>query len=230
MQIIARVRTDFPGKFGLPRQSGVEGLRGEVIFEPPFRNPDAVRGLDGFSHIWLLWQFSLAKREGWSATVRPPRLGGNARVGVFASRSPFRPNPIALSSVRLLRVEMRGALGPVLRISGIDMADGTPVYDIKPYLLADSHPDAKEGFSAPARARALQVEFPDELLARIPHSLRAGLIEALRQDPRPQYQDEPDRVYGMPFAGQDIRFTVEANRLVVRAIESIPPDNGKQGV
>lgn len=222
MQAIARVYTDFPSKFGVPRQSGVTGLRGEVVFEPPFRHPDAVRGLEAFSHIWLIWQFSLAQREGWSATVRPPRLGGNVRVGVFASRSPFRPNPIGLSSVRLEGIETRGAQGPVLLISGVDMVDGTPVYDIKPYLRADAHMDAREGFSGPAREHALRVDFPPDLLSRIPEGLRAGLLEALRQDPRPSYQEDPSRLYGMPFAGQDVRFTVEGDVLTVREIGAIP--------
>lgn len=229
MQTIARVRTDFSSKFGVPRQSGTEGLRGEVVFEPPFRNPDAVRGLEGFSHIWLLWQFSLAQREGWSATVRPPRLGGNVRVGVFASRSPYRPNPIGLSSVRLEGIEMRGAQGPVLLICGVDMVDGTPVYDIKPYLRADAHPDAREGFSGPVRAHALRVNFPPELLARIPESLRAGLLEALRQDPRPSYQEDPSRLYGVPFAGQDVRFTVEGDVLTVREIGAVPGPQIQEG-
>ena len=213
MQTIARVRTDFSSKFGVPRQSGTEGLRGEVVFEPPFRNPDAVRGLEGFSHIWLLWQFSLAQRAGWSATVRPPRLGGNVRVGVFASRSPFRPNPIGLSSVRLEGIEMRGEQGPVLLVSGVDMVDGTPVYDIKPYLRADAHPDAREGFSGPVRAHALRVECPP----------------ALRQDPRPSYQEDPSRLYGVPFAGQDVRFTVEGDVLTVREIGAVPGPQIQEG-
>lgn len=224
MQAIARVYTDFPSKFGVPRQSGVTGLRGEVVFEPPFRHPDAVRGLEAFSHIWLIWQFSLAQREGWSATVRPPRLGGNVRVGVFASRSPFRPNPIGLSSVRLEGIETRGAQGPVLLISGVDMVDGTPVYDIKPYLRAGrAHGRARRFFPGPgARARAAGGFPRPDLLSRIPEGLRAGLLEALRQDPRPSYQEDPSRLYGMPFAGQDVRFTVEGDVLTVREIDAIP--------
>ncbi len=224
MEIIASIRTDFPSKFGVPRQSGlVDGLVGRIVFEGAYRNPDCVRGLEGYSHIWLLWGFSQALREGWSATVRPPRLGGNTRVGVFATRSPYRPNPIGLSSVRLLGIEQDAALGPVLRVGGADLVDGTPIYDIKPYLaFTDSHPDALGGFADAALGRALRVEFPDALLARVPVPLRGPLLDLLAQDPRPSYQDDPDRLYGVPFGQQDIRFTVQGDVLAVREVDIYP--------
>lgn len=223
METIAIIHTDFPEKFGIPRQSGlVEDLVATVVFEPPYRNPDAVRGLEGFSHIWLIWSFSQAQRSHWSATVRPPRLGGNARLGVFATRSPFRPNAIGLSSVRLERVEMSAGLGPVLHVRGADLLDGTPIYDIKPYLpFTDSHPDAAAGFAAQARAHALEVEFPPEWLERIPRSRHAALLGVLRQDPRPSYQEDAARVYGVAFAGYNVRFTVEGMRLRVCDVERI---------
>lgn len=221
MEIIARIHTDFPAKFGVPRQSGlVDALQAKVVFEPPYRVPEALRGLEGFSHIWLIWQFSQALRAGWSPTVRPPRLGGNARMGVFATRSPYRPNPIGLSCVRLEGIDFGGAEGPVLRVRGADMLDGTPIYDIKPYLpLADSHPEAVGGFAAPLAAHALRVEFPPELLEKTPERARAALVEILAQDPRPSYQHDPERVYGMPFAGVDVRFTVKDGVLTVRGVE-----------
>ena len=224
MHIIARIRTDFPTKFGVPRQSGVvPGLTGRVVFEPPYRNSDAVRGLEGFSHIWLIWQFSEALRPGWSATVRPPRLGGNRRVGVFATRSPFRPNPIGLSSVRLERIELDPALGPVLHVSGIDMVDATPIYDIKPYLpTADSHPDACAGF-AEAPHEPLAVDCPEPLLSLIPEQHRTALLAMLAQDPRPSYQQDATRRYGVPFAGCDIRFSVEGGTLTVREVAPYTP-------
>ncbi|MEA4898378.1 tRNA (N6-threonylcarbamoyladenosine(37)-N6)-methyltransferase TrmO [Bacillota bacterium Meth-B3] len=220
MHIIAHIHTDFPTKFGVPRQSGVvPGLQGRVVFEPPYRNPDAVRGLEGFSHIWLIWQFSEALRPGWSATVRPPRLGGNRRMGVFATRSPFRPNPIGLSSVRLEGVELDPTLGPVLHVSGIDMLDGTSIYDIKPYLpLSDSHPDACAGFAEQTSREPLAVDFPEPLLSLIPKRYHAALLAALAQDPRPSYQQDPTRRYGVPFAGYDIRFTVEGGTLTVHEV------------
>ena len=217
MDIIAHIETDFPTKFGVPRQSGlIPDLRGRIVFERPFRNPDCVRGLDGFSHIWLLWQFSGAVRTKWSATVRPPRLGGNERVGVFATRSPFRPNAIGLSSVRLEWIEMDEALGPVLYVLGADLMDGTPVYDIKPYLpFTDSHPDATGGFADAARGHGLAVRFPDALLALVPEDAREPLMSVLAHDPRPSYQDDPSRRYGVPFAGRDVRFTVADGVLTV---------------
>ncbi len=220
---IAHIRTDFPTKFGLPRQSGlVEELRGVVEFEPEYRQAEAVRGLDGFSHIWLIWGFSRAERAGWSATVRPPRLGGNVRMGVFATRSPFRPNGLGLSCVRLEAVELDARRGPLLRVAGIDMLDGTPIYDVKPYVpLADCRPDAREGFAGRTRGHALEVEFPEELLALIPPDKRAALIGALAQDPRPGYEDDPTRRYGVEFAGLDVRFYVEGGALRVSEVEPL---------
>ena len=215
--IIARIHTDFATKFGVPRQSGlVEELKARIVFEPEYRVSEAVRGLEGFSHIWLIWQFSQAVRQGWSPTVRPPRLGGNVRMGVFATRSPFRPNEIGLSSVRLERVELHPELGPVLHVAGADLMDGTPIFDIKPYLpYADSHPEATGGFTDPLSAHRLRVEFPPELLEKVPEPARAGLLGTLEQDPRPRYQDDPGRVYGMGFAGVDVRFTVDGEVLTV---------------
>ena len=222
LRIIARIRTDFPTKFGIPRQSGVvESLRGRIVFAPDYRNPDALRGLEGFSHLWLIWQFSQAVRERWSPTVRPPRLGGNTRMGVFATRSPFRPNAIGLSSVRLEGVELHTPEGPVLEVSGADLMDGTPILDIKPYIpYTDSHPDALEGFTSAGWERALEVEFPPQLLAQVPADKREALAEVLANDPRPPYQSDPERVYGLPFAGLEVRFTVEGNILTVRGIEA----------
>ena len=215
IKVIARIRSDFRTKFGVPRQSGlVEALRAEIVFEPEFRNPDALRGIEGFSHLWLVWQFSATVREDWSPTVRPPRLGGNVRMGVFATRSPFRPNPIGLSCVRLEGVEQRTE-GPVLIVSGADLMDGTPIYDIKPYLpYADCKADAAGGF-APQRAEELAVEFPPELLARVPEDKRAALTGVLAQDPRPHYQSDPARIYGMSFAGIEVRFRVADGVLTV---------------
>lgn len=221
MEIVARFRGDLPAKFGIPRQSGlVEELRGRVVFEPPYRNPDALRGIEEFSHLWLIWQFSAAAEAGWSPTVRPPRLGGNHRLGVFATRSPFRPNPIGLSSVRLVEVEWRGADGPALVVAGADLMDGTPIYDVKPYLpYADSHPEAAGGFTDRVARRLLEVECPAELLSMLPPEKREALLGVLAQDPRPSYQTDPDRIYGMSFAGREVRFTVKDRRLTVRGIE-----------
>ena len=220
---IAHIHSDFPSKFGVPRQSGlVEALSARIVFEPAFRSPHALRGLEGFSHIWLLWQFSGAHTEGWSPTVRPPRLGGNTRMGVFATRSPFRPNPIGLSSVRLAGIELRTPLGPVLHVLGADLMDGTPILDIKPYLAyTDSHPDASAGFSMQPGEGLLEVAFPPELLCRIPCEKREGLLCALAQDPRPGYQDQPDRRYKMSFAGLDVCFSVEGGRLTVWDVASL---------
>ena len=221
MKIIARIRTELPEKFGVPRQSGlVPQLRGRVIFEPEYRNPDAVRGLEDFSHIWLIWQFSRAVREGWSPTVRPPRLGGNRRMGVFATRSPFRPNALGLSSVRLDRVELDPALGPVLHVSGADLMDGTPIFDIKPYLpYTDSHPQAAGGFTDGLAQAPLTVECSPALLEHIPADSREGLLGVLAGDPRPRYQEDPQRVYGLSFAGRNVKFTVDGDRLTVIAVE-----------
>ncbi len=218
LKVIARVRCAFPTKFGLPRQSGlVEAIRGTVVFEEEYRSPEALRGLEGFSHIWLLWGFHLAEKEGWSPTVRPPRLGGNTRMGVFATRSPFRPNPIGLSCVRLEGIEEEKGLGMVLRVSGLDMTDGTPVYDIKPYLPhADCRPGATGGFAAAAAGYALRVEDPEGLLeAAFPPAEAEAVRGALAQDPRPSYQRDPARVYGFLFAGRDVRFCVEGDALRV---------------
>ncbi len=214
---IARIRTAFPTKFGIPRQSGlVQALKAEIYFEPEYRSPEALRGLDGFSHLWLIWKFSRTAREHWSPTVRPPRLGGNARMGVFATRSPFRPNPIGLSCVRLDAVELQTPAGPVLHVSGADLMDGTPILDIKPYLPhADCHPEALGGFSSRVSGYALQVEIPPVMLSRIPESLRQALSDVLAQDPRPSYQHDPGRVYGMPFGGFEIKFSVDGDQLTV---------------
>ena len=217
MKIIARIHSDFPSKFGIPRQSGlVEALKARVVFEPDFRSPEAVRGLEGFSHIWLIWQFSQAVREDWSPTVRPPRLGGNTRMGVFATRSPFRPNAVGLSSVRLERVEPHAPQGPVLRVAGADLMDGTPIFDIKPYLpTADCHPEALSGFAGPVRDYHLEVVFPQQWLDQGPEGKRSALQGVLAQDPRPSYQDDPDRVYGLTFAGLEVKFTVSDGVLTV---------------
>lgn len=217
MKIIAHIRTDFPAKFGVPRQSGlVPALKGRIIFLPEYRNPDALRGLDGYSHLWLLWQFSEALREGWSPTVRPPRLGGNRRMGVFATRSPYRPNAVGLSSVRLTRIEWESPQGPILHVAGADLMDGTPIFDIKPYLpFTDSHPDAVGGFADAQTGYALEVDFPAPLLEMIAPDDRDALLALLAGDPRPSYQDDPERVYGMPYAAYDVQFTVAEGRLTV---------------
>ena len=219
VRIIARIHSDFPTKFGIPRQSGLAEVRSTIIFEPEYRNPDALRGLEGYTHLWLIWQFSEAVRDGWSPTVRPPRLGGNTRMGVFATRSPFRPNPIGLSSVRIEGIELHTPDGPLIHVTGADLMDGTPIYDIKPYLAyTDSHPEAAGGFALQTREGVLSVDFPAELLAVIPEDRRDGLIAVLAQDPRPQYQDDPERVYGMAFAGFDVQFRVADGRLTVCAV------------
>ena len=217
MQVIAHINTEFPTKFGIPRQSGIiESLKGSIVFEPEYRNPDAIRGLEDFSHLWLVWEFSEAKREGWSPTVRPPRLGGNTRKGVFATRSPFRPNPIGLSSVKLEKIEMDPKLGPILHVSGADMMDGTPIYDIKPYIAyTDSHPDAVSGFANKPAEYLLDVEVAKELIDIVPEKQRESLIAVLAHDPRPQYQDDPERVYGMAFDQYEVRFKVKDLNLTV---------------
>ena len=216
-KVIARIRNDFPSKFGIPRQSGVvRELTGRIVFEPEYRNPDALRGIDGFDYLWLIWQFSEAVRDKWSPTVRPPILGGNTRMGVFATRSPFRPNAIGLSSVRLEGVELNTPEGPVLYVSGADLMDGTPIFDIKPYLAyADSHPEAAQGFRGEGWKRQLHVEIPDALLAKVPEGKRAGLLGVLANDPRPTYHDDESRLYGMPFGSPEIRFRVAKDKLIV---------------
>ena len=223
MHVVARIRSDFPAKFGIPRQSGlVEELRAAVVFESEYRDPAALRGLEGFTHIWLIWQFSENLREGWSPTVRPPRLGGNERMGVFATRSPFRPNPIGLSCVRLLGVEQDRDLGPVLAVAGADLMDGTPILDVKPYIpYADSHPEASGGFTGNSGGPTLAVVFPPDLLERVPEGKRAALTGVLSRDPRPPYQHDPDRVYGMAFAGLEVRFTVAGDTLTVTEAEPV---------
>lgn len=217
MKPIAHIETDFPTKFGIPRQSGIiETLQGRIVFEPEYRIAEAVRGLEEFSHIWIIWQFSEAVRDTWSPTVRPPRLGGNVRKGVFATRSPFRPNPIGLSSVKLERIETDPKLGPVLYVSGADLMDSTPIYDIKPYIAyTDSHPEAVSGFASKPAEYLLEVEFPEDLLEHVAPEKRESLIEVLAHDPRPQYQDDPERVYGLAFGGMEIKFKVIGKRLVV---------------
>ena len=217
MQIIAHIHTDFPTKFGVPRQSGLaESLNGTIIFTPPYRNPDALRGIEGFSHIWLIWQFHKALRDGFSPTVLPPKLGGKMRVGVFATRSPFRPNAIGLSSVRLLGVALHTPDGPLLHVAGADLVDGTPIFDIKPYLpYADCHTDATDAFADIRRDTPLRVVFPDEWLQMIPEDKREALFEVLALDTRPGYQNDPTRRYGFNYAGFDVRFTIDGDTLTV---------------
>lgn len=221
MKIIARIHTDFPTKFGIPRQSGlVEELKSTLVFEPEYRDENALRGIEQFSHLWLIWQFSEAVRQDWSPTVRPPRLGGNTRIGVFATRSPFRPNAIGLSSVKLEGVRRDPKYGMVLDLSCADLMDGTPILDIKPYIpFSDSHPEASEGYTAQTITHTLDVEFPENLLCKVPQDKRAALKGVLRQDPRPSYQEDPERIYGFNFAGLEIRFRVAGNVLTVVGIE-----------
>ena len=223
MKPIAHIRSDFPTKFGIPRQAGLaEHLTATVVFEPEFRDPEALRGIEGFSHLWLIWEFSAARREEWSPTVRPPRLGGNTRLGVFATRSPFRPNPIGLSCVGLAGVEKTAEFGTVLRVMGADLMDGTPIYDVKPYIpYADCHPEATEGFTAPGQDYLLTVDIPAPLLGRVPPDRRAALREVLAQDPRPAYQRDSQRVYGFGFAGLEVRFAVRDGVLTVTDIQRI---------
>ena len=224
MRVIARIHSDFSSKFGVPRQSGlVDALESTVVFEPEFRNADALRGLEGFSHLWLVWVFDQAIRETWSPTVRPPRLGGNQRMGVFATRSPFRPNPIALSSVKLAGIEHTAEFGTVLKIRGADLMDGTPILDIKPYIpYADSHPDAVGGFASAPAGETLKVHIPPELLALVPENRLEALRGVLAQDPRPHYQDDPERVYGFGFAGLEVKFSVDGTHLIVSDIQKQP--------
>lgn len=224
IQTIARMRSDFPTKFGIPRQSGlVEELESTIVFEPEFRNPDALRGIEGYSHLWIIWQFSQAVRQEWSPTVRPPRLGGNTRMGVFATRSPFRPNNLGLSCVKLLGIEHTQTDGVVLHVAGADLMDGTPIFDIKPYVpYSDSFPDAVGGFTDTADDFILNVEFPEHLLLKIPPNKRQAAIGVLSHDPRPSYQRKPGRIYGLSFAGFDIRFTVEDKMLTVCEVNDLP--------
>ena len=223
IQIIARMHSDFPTKFGIPRQSNlVDALESTIVFEPAYRNPDALRGIEGYSHLWIIWQFSEAVRQEWSPTVRPPRLGGNTRMGVFATRSPFRPNNLGLSCVKLLRIEHTAQYGTVLHVAGADLMNGTPIFDIKPYIpYSDSFPNALGGFTDTAEDFLLNVEFPEHLLNKIPENKRQAAIGVLSHDPRPSYQRKPGRIYGLTFAGFDIRFTVEEKTLtVIEVVES----------
>ena len=220
-KFIARMKSDFPTKFGIPRQSGlVEELRSTIIFEPEFQNPDALRGIEDFSHLWIIWQFSESVRSDWSPTVRPPRLGGNTRMGVFATRSPFRPNAIGLSCVRLIKVEQTTQYGTVIHVAGADLMDGTPILDIKPYIpYSDCHPDALGGFTQTADDFLLNVDIPDALLKIIPEEKRRATIGVLSHDPRPSYQKDSDRIYGLSFANYNIRFTVKEQTLTVVEIQ-----------
>lgn len=220
IKIIARIKSDFPTKFGIPRQSGlVNSLHSTIIFEPEYRNPDALRGLEDYSHLWIIWQFSEATREEWSPTVRPPRLGGNTRMGVFATRSPFRPNAIGLSSVKLIGIEATKEYGTVIHVAGADLMDGTPIFDLKPYIpYGDCHPDAIGGFTDNADDFLLQVHCPSALLSIVPENKREALLETLSHDPRPSYHKDPERIYGLEFAGLDVRFTVQNDLLTVKEI------------
>ncbi|MFH5835833.1 tRNA (N6-threonylcarbamoyladenosine(37)-N6)-methyltransferase TrmO [Proteiniclasticum sp. C24MP] len=223
IEVIARIQTDFPSKFGIPRQSGlVKHLEGRIVFEPEYRSEAAVKGIEHYSHLWLIWQFSENTEKGWSPTVRPPRLGGNTRMGVFATRSPFRPNHLGLSSVKLERVEMDEKLGPVLYVRGADLMDNTPIFDIKPYIpYGDSHPDATSGIFEEVEKVRLLVDIPEALVDRIPSDKLETLKEVLAEDPRPSYQKDPDRIYGLSFAGKNIRFRVEERRLLVVEVEDL---------
>ncbi|MBR6185852.1 MAG: tRNA (N6-threonylcarbamoyladenosine(37)-N6)-methyltransferase TrmO [Clostridia bacterium] len=224
MKVIARIRNGFASKFGIPRQSGlIPTAKSVIVFEPEYRNAQALRGLEDFSHLWLIWEFSLARRDTWSPTVRPPRLGGNRRMGVFATRSPFRPNPIGLSCVKIEEIRWQTANGPEIVVSGADLMDGTPIYDIKPYLpYADCFPDAKGGFAAGEWERRVKVACAEEWMRVIPKEHRQAVVDILAQDPRPSYQHDPERVYGMEYAGMDIRFQVEGDTLTVKEIVKKP--------
>lgn len=221
MKIIARIKSEFPEKFGIPRQSGlVSSLKAQIIFEEEYRSVDAVRGLDEFSHLWIIWQFSKAVRDTWSPTVRPPRLGGNKRIGVFATRSPFRPNAIGLSSVKIEKIDLDGENAPVIHVSGADLMDGTPIFDIKPYLAyTDAHPDAVGGFTENVADRRLKVEFDGELINSVPDEIKTALCDLLAEDPRPSYQNDSKRVYGLSFSGYEIGFTVDKKTLKVIKLE-----------
>jgi len=220
MKIIARIHTDFKEKFGIPRQSALSEATGKIVFEKPYRNPDALRGIEDYTHLWLIWQFSEAIRESWSPTVRPPRLGGNKKVGVFATRSPYRPNPVGLSSVKLEAVREEAGLGTVIYVKGADMLDGTPIYDIKPYITyTDSHPEAKCGFADEKFGKKLSVTIPEHELSKLDKEKQKELILILEEDPRPSYQNDREREYGMCFAGREIFFKVRENELTVTAIK-----------
>ena len=229
IDIIARMHSDFATKFGIPRQSGlVDSLRSTIVFEPEFRNPDALRGLEDFSHLWIIWQFSEAVRQEWSPTVRPPRLGGNVRMGVFATRSPFRPNNLGLSCVRIVGLENTAQYGTVIHVAGADLMDGTPIFDIKPYIpYSDSRPEATGGFTNTAGDFLLQVDFPQALLDILPQDKQEAAIGVLSHDPRPSYQRNPDRIYGLNFAGYDIRFTVKEDHLSVCKVNKLPQEKGE---
>ena len=223
IDVIARMKSDFLTKFGIPRQSGlVDSLRSTIVFEPEHRNADALRGIEGYSHLWIIWQFSQAIRQEWSPTVRPPRLGGNTRMGVFATRSPFRPNSLALSCVKLIGVEHTPNWGAVLHVAGADLMDGTPIFDIKPYIpYSDCRPDATGGFTDTVGDFLLEVDFPAHLLQRLPESKRQAAVDVLSHDPRPSYQHDPDRIYGLCFAGFDIRFQADATTLHVMDVVNL---------
>lgn len=223
MNVIAKMHSDFPEKFGIPRQSGlIKELESTIVFEPEYRNDDALRGLEDFSHLWIIWQFSKAVRNEWSPTVRPPRLGGNTRLGVFATRSPFRPNHMGLSSVKIIGLEHTAQFGTVIHVAGADLMDGTPIFDIKPYIpYCDSHPDATGGFTDTVSDFTVKVDIDPDLLTNFPESKRNALIELLSHDPRPTYQSDPNRVYGLAFSGHNIQFTVSNNTLHVLNIEKI---------
>jgi len=223
IQPIAHMESDFPTKFGIPRQSGITSdLLSRIVFEKEYRQPEAFRGIEAFTHLWIIWGFSESKRDGWSATVRPPRLGGNVRMGVFATRSPFRPNPLGLSSVQLVKVEEDDKNGLSLVVAGADLMDGTPIYDIKPYIpYTDSHPEASGGFSDDVRADRLDISFPEELLQKVPAEKQDALQSILRHDPRPHYHSDPDRQYGFFFAGLEIKFRVEDTLLTVTSVEKM---------
>ena len=227
MHPIAHIESCFATKFGIPRQAGIVDTPARIVFEPEYRVPEAVRGLEDFEYIWLIWQFSEAVRQDWSPTVRPPRLGGNRRMGVFATRSPFRPNAVGLSSVRLTGIEQHATLGAVLHVTGADLMDGTPIYDIKPYLpYTDSHPDARSGFAPQAADTLLEVQCPQELLEVLPPALRPSLTALLAHDPRPQYQHDPGRLYGMEYGGCEIKFRVTGRTAVVERIDPKRHDDG----
>lgn len=226
MHPIAHIESCFATKFGIPRQAGIVDTPARIVFEPEYRVPEAVRGLEDFEYIWLIWQFSEAVRQDWSPTVRPPRLGGNRRMGVFATRSPFRPNALGLSSVRLTAIEQHATLGAVLHVTGADLMDGTPIYDIKPYLpYTDSHPDARSGFAPQAADTLLEVQCPQELLEVLPPALRPSLTALLAHDPRPQYQHDPGRLYGMEYGGCEIKFRVTGRTAVVERIDPMRHDD-----
>ena len=222
MKVIAHIHTDFPSKFGIPRQSGLADTKAEIVFVPKYRNPDALRGLDAYSHLWLIWCFSEAVQENFRPMVRPPRLGGNTRVGVFATRSPYRPNPLGLSSVKLEEIVWEGPQGPILRVTGADLLDGTPIYDIKPYLpYVDCHQDAVGGFTEEARKYHLKVEWERSVLGKLSREKQLELEQILSQDPRPSYQEDKERVYGMEYAGMEVKFRVEETELKVLEIKKI---------